>query len=392
MAQRVSSADDPRVGQVLDGQFRLDELIGSGSMARVYRAHQLGVGRDVALKLLRREHLGRADVVARFRGEAALTARLSHPHVVVVHAVSPNWDSSAPETEPYVVLEWLEGPSLARALKDAAGPLPLERALHVVLALSDAVAEAHAHALVHRDLKPENVILVERGDDKDFVKLLDFGLAKTLDESLDGRTRAGSVLGTPRYVSPEGAEGQPVTYASDCYSLATILYECVAGRTPFEAENAVALLAQQATALAPDVRSWGRPVPDPIAELIMQNLDKRPTARSPNARAFGQELGRRARRAGLDALDIGISSTLFGTRRGQPVEPVVLTSANPTPTEQPAAVSVPKSEPGLPRQERRKRTNWRPLGLIAACFVVGALAAAAIASIGSKAPIERSAP
>ncbi len=387
MAQRVSSADDPRVGQVLDGQFRLDELIGSGSMARVYRAHQLGVGRDVALKLLRREHLGRADVVARFRNEAALTARLSHPHVVVVHAVSPNWESPTPETEPYVVLEWLQGPSLARALKEA-GAFPLERALHVVLALSDAVAEAHAHALVHRDLKPDNVLLVERGDDKDFVKLLDFGLAKTLDESVDARTRAGSVLGTPRYVSPEGAEGQPVTYASDCYSLATIFYECVVGRPPFEAENAVALLAQQATAPAPDVRSWGRPLPDPIAELIMQNLEKRPAARSPNARAFGQELGRRARRAGLDAVDIGLSSTLFGTRSGHavaPISPGVATEPQPL-------ASPPKPEPSSARPERRKRTNWRPLGLIAACFVVGALAAAAIASLGSKAPTERSAP
>lgn len=386
---------------MLDGQFRLDALIGTGSMARVYRAHQLGVERDVALKLLRREHLGRADVIARFRAEAALTARLSHPHVVVVHAVSHDWDASPAGAEPYVVLEWLAGPSLGQALKDAGGKFPLERALHVVLALSDAVGEAHAHDLVHRDLKPENVILVERGDDRDFVKLLDFGLAKALDESVEARTRAGSILGTPRYVSPEGAEGQPVTRASDCYALATILYECLVGRTPFEAESAVTLLAMHATAPAPDVRSWGSSVPEPIAEFIMQNLEKRPGARALNARAFGQELATRTRHAGLDTVEIGISSTLFGTRKAPALSLVgsgSLVNAGSLPKVGSPSIEADAvnaaTKPAAPRAkaERRKRSSFRPLGLIAACFVVGALAAAAIASLGSKNPVERRAP
>lgn len=381
------------MGQVLDGQFRLDELIGTGSMARVYRAHQFGVGRDVALKLLRREHLGRPEVIARFRAEAGLTARLSHPHVVVVHAVSANWDASPPDAEPYVVLEWLAGPSLGKALKDAGGRFPLERALHIVLALADAVAEAHGHDLVHRDLKPENVLLVERGDDKDFVKLLDFGLAKALDASIDARTRAGSILGTPRYVSPEGAEGQPVTRASDCYALATILYECLVGRTPFEAESAVTLLAMQATAAAPDVRSWGVPMPEPIAEFIMQNLEKRPAARAADARAFGRELARRTRSAGLAAIEIGIGSTLFGTHEFPAVpetrlENIPAVAASPTPQSSSHGVESP-----FPRRgERRKRSLFRPFGLIAACFLVGALAAAAIASFGATTPVERRAP
>ncbi|MFZ5894210.1 MAG: serine/threonine-protein kinase [Myxococcota bacterium] len=398
MAQRVSSGDDSAVGQVLDGQFRLEELIGAGSMARVYRAHQLGVGRDVALKRLRREHLGRADVVARFRNEAALTARLFHPHVVSVHAVSPNWDLDAPDREPYVVLEWLNGPSLAEALRNAGGRFPLERALHIVLALSDAVGEAHSQGLVHRDLKPENVLLVRRGDDADFVKLLDFGLAKALDESVDGRTRAGSVLGTPRYVSPEGAEGQAATRASDCYALATILYECLVGRTPFEAESAVALLAMQATAPPPDVRSWEatRELPAPIAEHIMQNLDKRPAARSANARVFGRELAQRARQAGLDAIEIGIAPTLFGTVRSTAIAPArIETQTQTRAVVASPAPSAPAAEPPLvPASEPRRspRRSWRPLGLIAACFVVGALAAALIASTAEQKPPSGGAP
>jgi len=344
-------------------------------MAHVYRAHQLGVGRDVALKLLRREHLGRADVLARFQSEAALTARLSHPHVVGVHAVSRGMTEASASTAPYVVLEWLAGPSLTQALRAAGGALPLERALHIVLALSDAVGEAHAHDLVHRDLKPDNVLLVQRGDDADFVKLLDFGLAKQLGEVADPRTRAGSILGTPRYVSPEGAEGQPASRASDCYALATILYECLVGRTPFDAESAVALLAMQASTPAPDVRAFEatRALPAPIADHIMRNLEKRATVRSPDARSFGRELAGAARSAGLDAVDIGISPTLLGTSRGKALTPEVR-SAPQAPSAPPVSTWVPE------RRAPSRRKSWRPIGLIAACFVVGALAAAAIAS------------
>ena len=357
-------------------------------MARVYRAHQLGVGRDVALKLLRREHLGRAEVLARFQSEAALTARLSHPHVVGVHAVSRGM-TEASASEPYVVLEWLAGPSLAQALQAAGGYLPLERALHIVLALSDAVGEAHAHDLVHRDLKPENVLLVHRGDDRDFVKLLDFGLAKQLGEAADPRTRAGSILGTPRYVSPEGAEGQPASRASDCYSLSTILYECLVGRTPFEAESAVAILAMQASAPAPDVRSWEptRALPAPIADHIMRNLDKRAAVRSPDARSFGRELAGAARSAGL--VDIGISPTLLGTSTGKALTPAV----HSVPPAQ-LARDLPTPLLASERRASTRRRSWRPIGLIAACFVVGALAAAAIASttLEAKAPAGRSTP
>lgn len=344
-------------------------------MARVYRAHQLGVGRDVALKLLRREHLGRADLLGRFQSEAALTARLSHPHVVGVHAVSRAMTEAA-TTEPYVVLEWLAGPSLAQALRAAGGSLPLERALHIVLALSDAVGEAHAHDLVHRDLKPDNVLLVHRGDDSDFVKLLDFGLAKELGEAADPRTRAGSILGTPRYVSPEGAEGQPASKASDCYALATILYECLVGRTPFEAESAVALLAMQASAPAPDIRSWekARALPAPIADHIMRNLDKRAATRSPDARSFGRELAFAARSAGLDAVEIGISPTLLGTSKGKALTPEL----RPAPERELVSDSPLPARP--PERRARRRRSFLPLGLIAACFVVGALAAAAIAA------------
>jgi serine/threonine-protein kinase len=272
------------------------------------------------------------------------------------------------------VLEWLEGPSLAQLLDQNGGFLPLARALHIVLALCDAVGEAHSRGIVHRDLKPENVMLVRRGDDPDFVKLLDFGLARVLDERADPRTRAGAILGTPRYVSPEGAEGLPVSPASDCYSLSTLLYQCLAGRTPFEAESAVGLLAQHTTAAPPDLRAFApaASVAEPIARVIMKNLEKRPELRASDARAFGRELVAAARSAGLDALEFGLSSTLLGTRRNQ--SPIVVAEA--------AAVAQP-AEAVLPRltapRVRSKRSLARA-ALFVACFLMGIFAAVAIIS------------
>jgi serine/threonine-protein kinase len=379
MPHRVSSGDDPYVGRVLDRQFRVDAPIGSGAMARVYRAEQLGVGRQVALKILRPNLLERTEIVSRFRSEAELVGKLTHPHVVAVHATGEVRDESTGNPgEPYVVLELLEGPPLADLLASSGGQLPTARALHIVLALCDALGEAHARGIVHRDIKPDNVMLVRRGDDADFVKLLDFGLARVLDERADPRTRAGSILGTPRYVSPEGAEGLPVTPASDCYALATLLYQCLAGRTPFEAESAVALLALHTTKEPPDIRSWpaSAALPEPLARVIMQNLAKRPQERAPDARALGRQLVDAARGIGLDAQEFGLSSTLLGTRR----------RAAPALAQVAPATLVASVSPGLavrtPKPELRRSPGLSAsrAALFVACFLMGVLAAVAIIS------------
>nr|MDQ2645647.1 serine/threonine protein kinase [Myxococcota bacterium] len=290
MQAAASSQKDPYVGLCFDDQFRVEQAIGAGAMARVYRARQLGIERDVAIKILKRELMGMPDMLARFRREAELAARLLHPHIVVVHAIG-RVPSFGPELggEPYTALEYLDGPSLALLLEREGGRLPLGRALHVVLGICDAVGEAHARGIVHRDLKPENVLLVQRGDDTDFVKLLDFGLAKAQKSAVELQTRAGAVLGTPRYVSPEGAQGDEVGPAADCYGLATLLYQCLAGRTPFTSPDALTLLAEHASAEPPELRLHpaAAAVPEPIAEVVMQNLAKRPELRAPDARAFG---------------------------------------------------------------------------------------------------------
>jgi eukaryotic-like serine/threonine-protein kinase len=285
-------APDPYLGRVIAGQFRVERLLGTGAMARVYLAEQLGLKRAVALKILHRELLRDESAVARFRREATIGARLRHPNLAEVLMIG-NVDATAqqPFSEPFIVLEYLDGMSLTSALLAAGGSLGLVRSVHVALQVCDAVGEAHVSGVVHRDLKPDNVMLVRRGADSDFVKVLDFGMARA-GRDPDFATRDGAVLGTARYIAPEGAQGGSVGPEGDVYAIATLLFQCIAGRTPFDGPSAVAILVQQVTAVPPDLRSVGagRDAPLPLCDLIARNLAKDPLDRCANAREFGAEL------------------------------------------------------------------------------------------------------
>ncbi|MEZ4301459.1 MAG: protein kinase [Polyangiaceae bacterium] len=311
---------DPYVGIELAGQIRIKHLIGIGSMGRVYRAFQAGIERDVAVKILHRELSGNAELVGRFHREAKVASRLVHPNVVQVLMTGTVPSRADPRVggEMYLVMEHLDGISLLSALAAAGNTgdtaaLPLPRALHAVLQLCDAVGEAHAQGIVHRDLKPENVMLIRRGEDPDFVKVLDFGIARIDWANQSMATQAGLIFGTAKYISPEGAAGEGVGPPADVYSIATILYQCLAGRAPFEDESPVALLVQHTHAAPPELRSIPRAsyVPAPIAEVIMQNLAKKPGMRAQDARAFGRDLVAAMRASGLDPEEIIAHSTLL---------------------------------------------------------------------------------
>ena len=315
-----TSADrDPYAGLELSGQIRIKHLIGIGSMGRVYRAFQGGIERDVAVKILHRELSGNPELVARFHREAKVASRLVHPNVVQVLMTGALPASTEPGVggELYLVMEHLDGISLLSALAaatdDSAAALPLPRALHIVLQICDAVGEAHLQSIVHRDLKPENVMLVRRGDDTDYVKVLDFGIARLDWADRSMATQAGLIFGTAKYISPEGAEGQQVGPAADVYSLATMLYQMLAGRTPFEGESPIALLVQHTHTPPTELRSIARAsyVPPQIAAVIMQNLAKKPADRAPNARQLGRDLVAAARAGGLYPEEIASQSTLF---------------------------------------------------------------------------------
>ncbi len=375
---RPAAEPDPHLGLTLGVDLRIEALIGVGAMAMVYAAHQAGVERKVAVKILHRELAGNPVLVARFHREARAAAHLRHPNVVEVHSLG-----AAPGGEPYLALEYLEGLSLRSALQASGGGLALGRALHVLLQVCDAVGEAHDHRIVHRDIKPENVMLVRRGGDGDFVKLLDFGLSRWNDREGSFETQAGSILGTARYLSPEGARGEPVGPAGDVYAIATMLFECLAGRTPFDGDKPVAILVEQAKTKAPDVRSFerARDVPGPIAELLALSLAKDPGARPRDGRAFGRALATAAAASGIALDELLPSSTLvgvgaLGTRSGEPTRP--LGSLDPSAAPHgpaPGAASDPRH-----RAPPAHRRTLRPAGIVLACFALGALGALGIAT------------
>jgi eukaryotic-like serine/threonine-protein kinase len=302
------AATDPYIGHEIVGPIEIRQLVGIGAMGRVYRGFQKGIDRDVAVKILHRELSANPTVVARFHREAKVASRLAHPNVVHVLLTG-----QLPDGAMYIVMEYLDGLSLQSALAASGGVMPLPRALHVTLGLCDAAGEAHAQGIVHRDLKPENVMLVRRTDNHDFVKVLDFGIARLNwgDQSMG--SAAGLIFGTARYISPEGARGEKVGPPGDVYSIATMFYQMLAGRTPFDADHAVALLVHQIHDPPPPLKSLSRAsyVPDPIAAVVMRNLAKRPEDRTENARDFGRELLDAAVASGLSVQDI-----LPGTGRG----------------------------------------------------------------------------
>ena len=311
---RAKLVGDDYLGRVIAGQFRVERLLGKGSMAKVFLAQQLGLERPVALKILHRELLRDDSATARLRREATIGAKLRHPNLAEVLMLgSVDETAQQPGGEPFIVLEYLDGMSLTSALLGAQGALGIVRSAHVALQLCDALGEAHSLGIVHRDLKPDNVMLVRRGADSDFVKLLDFGMARA-GRDPDFATRDGAVLGTARYIAPEGAQGGCVGPEGDVYAIATLLFQCITGRTPFDGKSAVAILVQQVSAVPPDLRALplGCEAPPALAELVARNLAKDPLDRSPNARAFGAELS-----ACLFAgrADTSITARLLGDRR-----------------------------------------------------------------------------
>ena len=374
-ARATDRGPDPYLGQTLEGAFRVDALIGAGAVGRVYRAHQLGVERNVALKIMHRDLASNEALRSRFRREARIAGSLSHPNLVNVLLLSEL--TQGPECVPFLVLEYLDGLSLRSALS-AQGALSAARTLHVLLQIADAVGEAHQHGIVHRDLKPENVMLVQRGEDLDFVKVLDFGVARA--EAQDPAvaatvaTRAGAIFGSARYVAPECAAGGPSSPQSDVYALATLGYECLTGSTPFDGDNAIAVLIKQQSLAVPPLleQNAGRGTPRPIAELIERNLSKSPATRAADARIFAREL---LAAAGDSGLDPGLS---MRTRRGYAV-PQTVSSAS--------GVRVPPSSELAPAPAAHVATSLTPWGsasrralFVVACFILGAGAALGIAA------------
>jgi serine/threonine-protein kinase len=363
---------DPYLGIELPGPIRIEQLIGFGSMGRVYRGFQAGVNRAVAVKILHRELSANRTLVTRFHREAEIASRLSHPGVVQVVMAGQLPEGGPGDGAMYIVMEHLDGISLRSAIAAAGGALPLLRALRIALQICEAVGEAHHHGVVHRDIKPENIMLTRRGSDADFVKVLDFGIARLPGGNTPAVTKAGLIFGTARYISPEGAAGTPVGPPADVYAIATILYQMLAGRTPFSGDSAVEVLGMQINAAVPPLRSIERAsyVPEPIASVVMQNLAKQPEQRCPDAESLGRALAQAARAGGLAPEDLVPRSPLLGAPGKRPV----FASVEPTrqlPMSPRVAEPAPESDPSDAQPSERPRP--RKAGGGALFFLIGCL-------------------
>lgn len=287
----MTQAVDPFVGRdLLDGRFRILEKIGAGGMSAVYTALQTEMNRRVAVKILHPKLSARKDLVARLRREARAMSQINHPNVANVFLFGELDDGAI-----YVVMELLEGRNLRDTLH-ADGPLPVDRALRMMISCCGALTEAHALGIIHRDLKPENIFLCTGAGLRDFPKVLDFGLAKVTDRQMrPGSLRftgAGQVFGTPEYMSPEQAQAKKLTPASDVYSLGLILYESLTGKLPFDSRGAVGVILQHVTdpPIPLDRRVPGKTFPPALVEVMDRVLAKDPALRFAGAAELADAL------------------------------------------------------------------------------------------------------
>ncbi|MDX6642842.1 MAG: eukaryotic-like serine/threonine-protein kinase [Solirubrobacteraceae bacterium] len=243
------------VGTQVDGRYRLDAKLGAGGMSTVYRAFDMTLEREVAIKLMHREIASDSAQIERFRREARSVAQLSHPHIVTVI------DAGDDEGRPYIVFEFVPGETLKQRIRRL-GRLPVPEAVAYAIEIARALGAAHQRNIVHRDVKPQNVLIDPEGS----AKVTDFGIARSLDE--DGLTVDGRVLGTTDYVSPEQALGHPVSGQSDFYSLGVVLYEMLTGEVPFRGDTQITVAMQHVRDQLPDVRARRPEISATLAAVV----------------------------------------------------------------------------------------------------------------------------
>ena len=281
----AKAAADPRIGTTLDGKYRLDSALGQGGMGTIYRATHLMLDKPVALKLIKADLVTSSDVVRRFQREARAASNLNHPNIAAAYDLGQTADGTL-----YIAMELVRGQSLKDVIRTT-GPLDAARIGRILRQVASALAAAHQHNIIHRDLKPHNIMLTtEHG--VEVAKLLDFGIAKTFDESATQLTATGFVLGTPQYMAPEQAAGRPIDGRSDLYSLGIIMFEMLVGDVPFNDPSTPALLVKHLTepAPAPSRRRPDLGISPALEAVALRCMEKDPAARYQTAEEFSAAL------------------------------------------------------------------------------------------------------
>jgi serine/threonine protein kinase len=308
---------DPRIGLILDSKYELLERLGQGGMGTVYRARRLHIGDEVAVKLLSHELVREEQALARFRREARSAAMIRHQNVVSIHDFN---DASGVNGESYIVMELVKGESL-RSLLERDGRLPAERAVALMRDICAGVGVAHRLGLLHRDLKPDNVIVTPPSHEreKETAKVVDFGLAKVRDAAdVSALTRAGVLLGTLYYMSPEQCRGEDLDARSDVYSLGAMFYEMLAGVPPFKSSNLTGLISKHLNDPPPPFDPSIR-VPPTLAHACFVALAKNRDERQADAIAFGHELAK----ALVTSVDQQVESVSENSRMASPSSPSI---------------------------------------------------------------------
>jgi len=377
---------DLLIGQTI-GNYLVTQKLGEGGMGAVYLAEHPSIGKKVALKVLHSEFSSNQEVAARFFHEAKAVNDIGHPNIVDIVDFGIIQAGTGREQLVYFIMEYLAGTTLSQVIRSEA-PLPPERALTIALQVADALSASHKCGIVHRDLKPDNIILLQRGRERDFVKLLDFGIAKLTGGSAMGshRTRTGIVMGTPAYMSPEQCEGRDtVDLRTDVYALGIVIYEMLTGRVPFIGEGYGEILVQHLTQRPAPVSQF-RMLPAHVEAVVMKALEKRADMRYPTMeefmRAMSDPVGYVEAHGGVAGFlqrqlmpsnaplpSVRLTPAPLTPLPGTLIAPSVSTPVPTTLGSATGQVTSPRSKTGL---------------IIAALLVVGAAAAAIVVVAGGK--------
>ena len=351
---------DNLIGKRLDGLYEVQELIGSGGMANVYKAVMRGqngpvpAGTVVAVKVLRQEYMHDPDLVRRFKNESKAISLLNHPNIVKVYDVSVN------DHLQYIVMEYVDGMTLREYLNERGGKLSSRETVHFISQILKALEHAHANGVVHRDIKPQNIMLLDNGQ----LRMMDFGIARI--SRADNQMLAGKAMGSVHYISPEQAKGDETDRTSDIYSVGVMMYEMLSGHLPFDADDVVEVAIKQISDEPRSLHELAPEVPYALVEITEKAMAKLPQNRYPSARAM------------LEALDTYVQnpSVLFEYQyiTEEAPEKVVKRTMSQNRTNRPAEKPAPRSKKTASRKKKR-RTIYLPALLgITIAFALACLA------------------